>query len=149
MCIHFDNFYRILSLIIHVTHLLLNWSGFGPCTWSMSSRACLMGIIFFSFIKPVPFLASYADNITTLVILDITSITPLWVGGEELGRMEEDIFLLRYMMPPAREHAFNLHRYDASDWIRRGFFAYKIFNIGIRVCCCVVMNMVYSFFKYF
>ena len=73
-----------------------------------------MGIIFFSFIKPAIFSSSYMDNIIALIILDTTNITPLWVGSGELGRMEKDVFLLRYTIPWAHERAFDLHRYDAS-----------------------------------
>ena len=55
-------------------------------------ESLLNGYIFFSFIEPALFSASYVDNIIASVILDTTNITLLWVGGAELGRMEKDVF---------------------------------------------------------
>ena len=66
--------------------------------------------------NPVLFLASYANNNTASVILDTTSIAPLWVGDRESVRMGMLVFLLVYMMPLARKRAFGLQRYDVSDW---------------------------------
>ena len=84
---------------MYVAHLLSNWSGVGSCAWPMSSRAWRIDIISFPFMNHAPLLASCADDITALIILDTASIAPLWVDSGELGRMEKEVSWLRYMMP--------------------------------------------------
>ena len=71
-----------------------------------------MGIISFPLIHPAPILASCV-GIHALIIFGTTSIVPLWVGSGESDRMGNLWFSLRYMISPARERAFNLHRYNA------------------------------------
>ena len=68
------------------------------------------------------FLASCLDNITASIILEMTIIAPLWVGGVESGRMGNVGFWLRYMMPPAHDRALNFYRYNALDQVWRCIF---------------------------
>ena len=70
-----------------VTHLLLNWRSIGPCGCPIPSSAWQIGIIYFLLIKSAPFSASCEDEIIASIILETTSIAPLWAGGEKSGRM--------------------------------------------------------------
>ena len=83
---HVDTFWRVSSLIMYVVHLLSNWIGVGSCGSPMSLRVSWIGIIFFPLINHALFSASCADNMNASIILETTSIVPLWVGGGEIGR---------------------------------------------------------------
>ena len=68
------------------------------------------------------------------------------MGGGELSRIGKTRFVLKYMIPPARECLFDLHRYDVSDWAVH--FACKVFNSACGVRCCIVKELVYAFLRY-
>ena len=91
-----------------------------------------MSLISFPLINPAPFLASCADNITASVILDTTSIAPLWVDNGELGRMGKLGFFLRYMVSLTCERALESHRYYASDWAQMCISLAKYFILVAR-----------------